>query len=402
MDRTKFSDKSPGRCVPIPTLRGTDWAFIPHPMPPTWEIDDSIWQLLVEAKEALGTLNGIGQVLPDPKLLLRPLQGREAITSSNIEGTFVTAHELLLFEMNPSEPSKANDKKAEWQEVHNYSKSLEEGIKLLEEMPFCNRLIRKMHSALMHGVRGRDKMPGEFRKHQVQIGSSGKFIPPPSPEVEALMANLEQYVNNSESTYDPLIKSFIVHYQFETIHPFLDGNGRIGRAILALMIYKWLGHASPWLYMSAFFEKFKDEYMDSLYRVSAEGNWNRWISFCLRGATEQSRDSVNRCHQLNRLRKEFYSRVDSKTSRTYDLIDALFSSPVVQVASLKRRFGVTYPTAKADVQALVSVGILQEISDFKPRTFYSKEIMDIAYRDEAPLVAPTAPEPPSSPPDFVV
>jgi len=392
MDKTRFSERSPGACVPISTLRGADWAFIPSFLPPDWQINDSIWSLLVEAKEALGKLDGIGLILPDPKLLVRPLQGREAITSSNIEGTFVTAQELLLFEINPTEPSRVSDRKAEWQEVHNYGRSIEIGIKLLNSMPFCNRLIRDMHATLMHGVRGRDKMPGQFRKHQVQIGSAGKFIPPPSSKVDELMNNLESYINNDCTEHDPLIKAFVVHYQFEAIHPFLDGNGRIGRALLALMVYKWLNHSSPLLYMSAFFERFKDEYMDGLYRVSCDGDWNRWIEFCLRGVAEQANDSVNRCRQLNDLRNNFHSRVSNKSPRTHDIIESLFSSPVVKIAPLSKRFKISYPTAKADVIALEEAGILAEFSGGKPKTYFSPEIMKIAYREELSLSEPKDPE----------
>jgi len=380
MDRTKFSERSPGKLVPIVTDHGRDWAFIPHELPPSWTFDPALWPRLVTAKEALGTLNGIGQVLPDPSLLLIPLQYREAITSSSIEGTFVTAEQLLLFELKPDEPTNPRDPSADWQEVHNYSRALDVGIQMLKTMPLCNRVIRDMHKVLMHGVRGHDKRPGEFRKYQVQIGSKGKFIPPPPNEVEPLMQNLERFIHQ-EDDLDPLVKGFLLHYQFEAIHPFLDGNGRIGRAILALLISQWHGHAAPWLYMSAYFEKYKDEYMEGLYRISAEGSWSEWLDFCLRGVIEQARDSIRRCHQLNLLKRDYHLRVKTKSARTDDLIASLFSSPVLQIPWVQRRYSISYPTARDDVQTLVDAGILSLLKTHRPKTYCAQEILQIAYRE---------------------
>lgn len=382
MDATKFGPNSAGRLVQIDTPRGKDWAFIPNALPSTWEFDPALWPLLAEAKEALGTLNGIGQTLPDPQLLLRPLQNREAITSSNIEGTYVTPEQLLLFELNPTEPSKPNDRSEDWLEVFNYNRALEHGRELLKTIPVCNRLIKEMHQVLLRGARGGKKAPGEFRNAQVQIGSSARFMPPPANEVVPLMDNLEKYINSPDERIDPLVRCFIVHYQFETIHPFRDGNGRIGRSLLSLMVSHWHGHTMPWLYMSPFYEKFKEEYIDGLYRVSTEGAWSKWIEFCLRGTIEQSKDSVRRCHEFNRLRKEFYTRINQPTSRTRDLVESLFTSPVLTIPSVASRTNVTYATARTDVEILVKANILAVIPDHHPKTFYCNELMKVAYREE--------------------
>jgi Fic family protein len=195
-------------------------------------------------------------------------------------------------------------------------------------------------------------------------------------------------MNTTDRTLDPLVKCFIVHYQFEAIHPFLDGNGRIGRALLALMLYQWLGHSMPWLYMSAFFEQFKDEYVDNLYRISTQAEWTKWVEFCLRGTIEQSKDAVRRCNEFNRLRRDFHNRAHSPTSRTHKLIESLFVDPIVRISSVASKMGITYPTAKADVELLVQVGILKELINIYPKTFYSPEVFNAAYEDKLIVQTP--------------
>jgi Fic family protein len=382
MDKNAFTSRSPGKLAPITTPVGRDWAFIPDGLPPKWDFDPQLWPLLVEAKEALGTLNGIGQILPQPELLLRPLRNREALTSSKIEGTYVTPEQLLLFELNPTESNKPSDRAADWMEVHNYGLALKRGCELLKSIPIFNRLAMTMHAALLQGTRGKNKTPGDFRNAQVQIGSSGRFMPPPASELARLTTNLETYINNDTPELDPLVKCFVVHYQFETIHPFLDGNGRIGRALLALMIYAWLGHSHPWLYMSAFYEQFRDEYVERLYRVSTEGAWSEWVEFCLRGAIQQAKDAVRRCHEFNRLKKEFHQRVQSPTPRTHAIIEGLFMDPIVRISTLAHKFDIAYPTAKADVELLIKSGILYELAGVYPRAVYSSEVFRIAYSEE--------------------
>ena len=387
MDKRLFVPNCPGRLVEIATLTGKDWSFIPDELPPRWTFAPRLWPLLVEAREALGTLNGIGQILPDPQLLLRPLQTREAITSSNIEGTYVTPQQLLLYELNPKESSRSTDRAGDWMEVHNYGLALKQGCELLQTLPICNRLCKSMHAALLRGVRGKNKAPGEFRSHQVQIGTNARFVPPPTGEVGRLMSNLENYINTDSTEIDKLVKCFIVHYQFETIHPFFDGNGRIGRAMLALMIYNWLGHSAPWLYMSAFYEKFRGQYVEYLFKVSANGDWTEWIEFCLQGAIQQARDSIRRCHEFKSLKNKFHEQVTAPTPRTHSLIESLFVDPIVRVSSLAKKLSVTYPTAKADIELLMKHGILSELPDTRPRTVYCSEVFRIAYQEDNTSIA---------------
>ena len=310
MDATRFGKGKTGQLVRIDLVEGRDWAFIPDPLPRKWEIPTAeLHGLLGDAREKLGTLNGIGQTLLSPMLLLRPLQQREAIRSSSLEGTHVHALDLLRYERNPVDPVSEQDQRNAWKEVHNYNSALQEGVTLLSTLPLCGRLARNLHRTLLTGVRGTDKRPGDFRDRPVHIGSDRRFIPPPVKEVVDLMSGLERFLNDADSDINPLVRAYMAHYQFEAIHPFLDGNGRIGRVLLALSIYLWHGHARPWLYMSAFFDRYKDEYIDNLFRVSTHGDWERWIEYCLRGTIAQCDDTIRRCKQLQDLRSEIHEKV---------------------------------------------------------------------------------------------
>ncbi|MGW8256184.1 MAG: Fic family protein [Thermoguttaceae bacterium] len=394
MERQSFTNNATGRLVEIKTHK-KDCAFIPQEFPITWSFDPKLWPLLVDAKEALGTLNGIGQTLPDYHLLLQPLQNQEAIKSSKIEGTYVTPEQLLLFKLDPREPKAANDRRSDWMEVFNYGKALETGIEMLNTLPICNRIIRKMHEILMGGVRGQNKNPGGFRQWQVQIGASGRFIPPPASEVDRLMNNLEIYINSKNHGYDPLVLAFIIHYQFEAIHPFGDGNGRVGRALLALMIYQWLGHKTAWLYMSPFFERYRDEYVDCLFKISANGEYSKWIEFCLNGTITQAKDSICRCHKLNSLRTEFPERFQNHTARTHAIIDGLFASPVITIPEISKKFHIAHQTAKSDIKRLIDAHILTVLENTHPQTFFSPEIMEIAYGEPENLEKATTDELPT-------
>jgi Fic family protein len=196
------------------------------------------------------------------------------------------------------------------------------------------------------------------------------------------MNELELYLNEPADNFDPLVRCFIAHYQIEAIHPFPDGNGRIGRVLLSLMIYKCCLLEMPWLYLSPFFERYKDEYIDNLFRVSAEGNWSKWIEFCLRGVIDQSQKAVKTCEDLQQLKSDMHERVKADgRARIHAIIESLFDSPLIQVSDLAKKEKVRYATAKADVEYLVKKAILKEL-DIKPRTFFSPEVFKIAYSDE--------------------
>jgi len=384
MDANRFQKTALGRLVRINDPK-PDFAFIPNPLPLKWDMPAELWPLLMKARESLARLDGVGLHMPNHELILTPLQRREALRSSSLEGTYVTPEELLLYQMDPRKPTSETDPVNASREVFNYSKALDAGVRLLKGgLPVCLRLITDMHRELLKSVRGANRMPGEFRKRQVQIGVDARFIPPPPAEVLASLDLFERYHHES-SEIDPLIRAFMAHYQFETIHPFLDGNGRVGRLLLSLTIYHWLELKSPWLYMSSFFEQHKNDYIDRLFNVSAHGDWKSWIDFCLKGVIAQSEDSIRRIHQLVQLRDKYQKKVADSggSARLQQLVGGLFQSPVINVPRAQKQFGITYPTAKSDINRLVKIKILKEgPPNIYPRYYFAPEILFVAYNDE--------------------
>ena len=321
--------------------------------------------------------------MPNYNLLLHPLQLREALRSSSLEGTYATPQQLLLFEIDPREPNSASDPVSSWREVWNYSRALELGLQLLTERPLSLNLIWAMHQEFLAGVRGSQRDPGNFRRSQVHIGSDRRFIPPPPNEVMSCLDVFEKTIHK-EKKLDPLIFCFMAHYQFEAIHPFLDGNSRVGRLLLFLMIYDQCKLSKPWLYLSAFFDKYKDEYINLLFQVSSKGNWKDWIKFCLRGTIEQSKDSVRRFDELLKLRSQYMGLLDKSGGniRLNRLIDHLFESPAITIPQLATMCGISYPTAQTDIERLVSVEILME-SDIveRPKIYFAPHVIDIVFND---------------------
>jgi Fic family protein len=380
MDRQRFGSEMTGRLVSV-SIGKEDCAFIPLPLPRTWHVPLEIWPRLAEAKESLARLDGIGRTLPDPDLLLRPLQSREALRSSSLEGTYVSAEELLLFELGSQEPIAASERQNDWREVYNYAAALRRGTELLDTLPLSLRLIREMHSVLLNGVRGRDRGIGEFRQNQVHLGSDRRYVPPPPNELMACLDDFENFLNESDGI-DPLIRTFMGHYQFEAIHPFLDGNGRVGRALLSLTAFKWCGLSRPWLYVSPFFDRHKDDYISALFSVSADGDWRRWFEICLLATIDGTRDSIQRCGRLVSLRNEYHSKADVSGVRLHPIIEGLFSNPILRITDVAQRLKVSYPTAKADIEKLVKHGILVELPGVYPKAFYCREIFNAAYSED--------------------
>ena len=273
----------------------------------------------------------------------------------------------------------------DWREVFNYGKALQIGLNLLNNgLPLSLRLFRELHSTLLHGVRGQERRPGEFRDCQVHLDAGGRFMSPPPLRVPECLDVFEKY-HHEVSDIDPLIRAFMAHYQFETIHPFADGNGRVGRLLLSLTIYIWLGLSSPWLYMSAFFERHKDEYINRLFMVSANGEWDRWIEFCLTGVVEQSIDAIGRIDKLVALRARYTKLIGESggSARLHRILDKLFGGPVTTVPQVKALTGVSYPTALSDIKRLVDIKILREGSQAAyPKYFFAPEILEIAFKDD--------------------
>ena len=382
MDGKEFTPDMPGRL--IPTLTGkpdTAYAFVPAPLPPQWQWPERLWPLLVDARAAIASLDGTGKHLPTPEILLRPLQNREAQLSSKLEGTITDPQDQALFQADPRYPVSDQDPVNAYREVFNYGRALRARMDTGSGLPLSLRLIRELHSILMDGVRGQNQTPGEFRTTQNQIGRPARFVPPPPlPMMESLDA-FEKYLH-ADDPFDPLVRAFLAHYQFETIHPFGDGNGRVGRLLLSLTIAEWCKLSGQWLYMSAYFEKNKDEYMDRMKSVSTHGNWEGWIEFCLKGVVDQANDAQKRCDKLLSLHKDFHQRLMKRgTLRIARIVEGLFESPIVSVSNLKNKFNVSYATAKSDLKKLEAIGIVSELHRMKTATYYSPEIFRATYED---------------------
>jgi len=383
MNIERFGTFKTGTVVPIETLRRQDWAFVPNPLPPaSWNMSASLWQLIAEARQAIGDLNGSGSNLSNPRLLLRPLQRREALRSSSLEGTYASPRELLLFEKAMrSEDVDSQNAENSWREVHNCYLALRTGYRQIRQGHSLNQsFICSLHKILMHGVRGEEKTPGLLRESQVHVGVDWRYNPPPPSEMKDCLVQLESYLANNVD-HDPLVKAFLAHYQFEAIHPFTDGNGRIGRVLLSLTIARWLSLSHPWLYMSEFFENHRSDYISMLFRVSTDGECDEWVEFCAKGAIEQARLSVERCKKLEALKRNYMAMVEhgGHSHRLYRIIDMLFKSQVVYVTEARDRLRVSYQTAKGDLMTLEELGIVIEAENEYPKMYIADAILNIAY-----------------------
>ena len=382
MDASNFSAKAPGTLVPIAGQPDARVAFVPHALPPAWRWPEGLYRLLIEARIALAALDGTGKHLPDSTILIHPLQAREAQLSSRLEGTITDPHQQILFQADPAQPTSPVD--APYREVYNYRRALRLRLDGTNQLPLSLRLIRQLHALLLDGVRSADPHPGEFRTIQNQIDRPARFVPAPPESLPEILAEFESFLHDSTINFDPLVKSFLAHYQFETIHPFRDGNGRVGRLLLALTIAEWCSLSGQWLYMSPYFEKNRSRYIDLLFGVSTGADWESWIQFCLEGVVAQSLDAQTRCDRLLALHRDFHARLAKLkrgSIRLSKLIDGFFEKPVISVGHHQREGRISYPTARADLQKLEKIGILQELSGMDYITYYCREIYDITYDD---------------------
>lgn len=376
MDTTQFLDSAPGRLTQVP--EGV-WAFVPNPLPPVdLALPMATVKLLDEARGALGELAGLGRTLPNPHLLINPFQRREALLSSKIEGTVTTMEQLILAEASPStEDSEAR-------EVAAYRSALELGLSRLADIPQSLRLIRDMHRRLMQGVRGSGKRPGEFRRVQNFVSEGGqdirdaRYVPPPVEEMTSALHDLEAYLHR-DSELPPLVRIALIHYQFEAIHPFEDGNGRVGRLLIALQTCDWGLLPAPLLYLSAYFEANRGRYMELLLNVSREGAWIDWVNFFLIGVAEQSADAARRARMMLDLRDRYRSMLQAARSSALllQLSDELFATPIMTIPKAQRVLGVTYRSAQLNVEKLVAAGVLRELRGRRTRTFLARPIIDL-------------------------
>lgn len=382
MDVEKFKKSSTGRI--LKTDRGY-WTFVPNPLPPEIKYTRELVRLLSEADRYLGSLNGVGALLPNPNLLIIPYVRREAVLSSRIEGTQTSLSELFYFEAARKEEQKKEAKKTDVLEVLNYVKAMDYGIKGLKELPLCLRLIQEIHGVLMKGVRGRHMTPGEFRRSQNWIGPAGctlneaTFVPPPVREMNRTLGDFEKFLHDKENL-PGLIQCALIHYQFEAIHPFLDGNGRIGRLLITLFLCERQHLTYPMLYLSAFFEKYRSEYYDRLLAVSQKGEWREWVKFFLRAIAVQSQDATENSKAILNLLKVYQKRIQQRRPSGYafSLLDELFKNPYISIPCAAEKLKTSYHTAKAAIERLREVKILFEITDkLRGKVYCAKELLDL-------------------------
>jgi Fic family protein len=281
--------------------------------------------------------------------------------------------------------------RADVKEVANYVAALEYGLKRLAQLPVSSRLMKELHERLMRGTRGEHLTPGEFRRSQNWIGPPGcslndaTFVPSPVAEMKEALSDLERYIH-AESNMPPLVRMALIHYQFEAIHPFLDGNGRIGRLLITLLLCAEGLLPQPLLYLSAFFERHRSEYYRLLLEVSQRGNWLEWITFFLRGVSEQSVDALNRANQLQQLSLEYRETLHAKRSSAtlLRMCDRLFKNPVFSPNSISKALDLTYVSAQKNIDKLVDAGILREITGRKRgRIYVAQRVMEILEKRDA-------------------
>ena len=367
-------------------------AFVPAPLPPDPPLDFSgaRQRLLERALLACGRLDGVTALLPDPELFLYAYVRREAVLSSQIEGTQSSLSDLLLFELDEASGVPFDDVV----EVSNYVAALEHGMaRLRGDFPISNRLLREVHEKLLASGRGADKQPGEFRRSQNWLGGTrpgnALFVPPPPQHVEDCMASLEHSIHAADDGLPALVKAALAHAQFETIHPFLDGNGRVGRLLISLMLFDAGVLAQPLLYLSYYFKQHRTEYYRLLDTVRAEGDWEAWLDFFLEGVESTAGSAVDTAHRLLALFRDDAAHVQTlgrAAANALRVFDTLRDRPLATLNDLTQRTGASYPTVARAVEALEILGIVREITGRKrERVFAYTRYLDILNEGTEPL-----------------
>ena len=362
-------------------------AYLPNPLEPRIELSLPTVKDLSAADRALSELAGIARTLPNPHLLIGPFLRREAVLSSRIEGTQASFSDLLFFEAAQLGEKEVPDVR----EVSNYVQALEYGLARLSTLPVSLRLIREIHQRLMAGVRGESKTPGEFRRSQNWIGPSGctlndaTFVPPPVDEMQAALDSFEKYLH-ATSEMPALIRLALVHYQFEAIHPFLDGNGRVGRLLVSLLLCADKLLPQPLLYLSSYFERYRDEYYRHLLTVSQKGEWEEWIRYFLKAVAVQSTDAIQRIDRLLALRQAYRTQAQQARASALllQLIDELFGFPAITNPAVCQRLKITPRSAQLNIDKLVERGIIREATGRqRNRVYVATEIVGIIERQES-------------------
>lgn len=382
MNPSQFRAPEAGRLI---RTIGGHLAFVPAPLPVQLTYTRDLVLALSEADSAIGELSGLARHLPNPQLLIAPYVRREAVLSSRIEGTKASLSDLLLDEVRESESLDS----ADVQEVRNYVTALNYGVARLATLPLSLRLVRELHLRLMNGVRGEQAKPGEFRTSQNWIGAPGSqitqatYVPPPPERLGSLLDNWEKFLH-LRGEFPDLIQCALMHEQFEAIHPFLDGNGRVGRLMITLLLIERQRLPQPLLYLSAYLEEHRSEYYERLQRVRTDGDWLGWLHFFLMGVTQTAQAALNQARRLLDLRQEYRSRLRQKP-RALALVDELFNNPYLTTAHAAQALQVSLPTARQLIGLLVSEGILVETTGREwGRVYLARAIFDTMEGNVAP------------------
>jgi len=340
--------------------------------------DQDLVRMLSRADAALSELSGVGRLLPNPHLLITPWMTREAILSSRIEGTRTTLSELLIDEAGGARV--AGRAAADIKEVRNYVDALEHGVERLKQLPLSLRLVRELHARLMKGVRGDKATPGEFRRSQNWIGPEGStpanaaYVSPPVSEMHACLDAWEKFVHRRDEVPD-LIQCALAHEQFEAIHPFLDGNGRVGRLLITLFLIERGRLSQPLLYLSDYIDEHRKDYYELLQRVRTHGDWNAWIRYFLTGVERIARKAVQQSSKLIDIRERYRDALTDK-ARAAVLLDELMMNPFITVPRAQKSLRVSNPTARRTVELLIERGIIAPLGDRRwGKVYVSKEIL---------------------------
>lgn len=358
MDAARYAKTQFGSAVRTVGAHGYV-TYVPNPLPRHLEVGSAVVAQLADAESALGRLAGAGRLLPDPLLLARPFLQREAVASTRIEGTQVTHPELFELTTTDDLPN------ADLEETLNYVRALNYGVERVDQLPLSTRLVRELHELLLAGVRGRDRAPGQLRRSQNWVGHGGasiqtaEFVPPPFEMVGDLLSDWERYIHEDQHT-SPLIECALLHYQFETIHPFLDGNGRMGRLLIVLILMHRRRLPAPLLYLSPWFEQQRDQYYQLLQGVRERGDLDAWLLFFLQGVERQSADALARAERLVDLREQYRGVAATIRGQTVKVVDLAFERPMLTTRLVEQRLDVSKPTAMRLLTALADHGVLTE------------------------------------------
>ena len=350
-------------------------SFRPAPLPPSppVELDNEATSLLIEANRKVALLDGLSSRIPNMDLFVAMYVRKEALVSSQIEGTQCTLDDVL-------DPNIETNINGDVSDVVNYIKAAEYAVNRLNTLPLCNRLIKETHSVLLSGVRGSEKTPGEFRYSQNWIGGQGstlknaRYIPPNPQDMKDAMSDLEKYLN-AEDSLDPLIKAALIHYQFETIHPFLDGNGRVGRLLITLFLMETHILSTPSLYISCYLKSNRIEYYDRMTEVRKSGNYEQWILFFLRAIAETAEDAIDTIDKLTALHTKSIDLIDAESSRIKNNLKSLLTylekNPIIDVKKTSDALGFSYNTTAKYVGLFCDKGILSQTSKVGKSKIYS-------------------------------